>query len=367
MNRAASSPPVPAFRHWLAGFAFSVLFAWVVSAVFLNSISPIVWDEQVGLYVAPPGTVYRHRSEGWASSRTGPHGIKGLPADVPAGPKVFFWGNSFVDAVSVDDPDKMAQAFSSLCREHGLGLLGLGLGGGGESAADYSFKMRAFEREVGPIALHVIVLGSMGEVLPDLERHGHSRFFSTAGGFGLEKWSAVPSAPALRWTGVLHDLHLAGAYELYVRLRDLHLRLRPGTARESGAEAPPGDAAGQASPDTLRQGWEFLLQSLLCEARAPILFVHIPAVPRLVRGSVDFSEPDAGLARAFGEACARQNVGFLDLAGPFTEHFRATGRFTRGFANTPPGQGHLNQDGQRLAAQAVFRYIRGQGHALFAR
>lgn len=67
--------------------------------------------------------------------------------------------------------------------------------------------------------------------------------------------------------------------------------------------------------------------------------------------------------QAFARACERADVTFVDMTEPFLEAYRGAHTLPHGFANTCLGGGHLNEEGHRLAAEALYRAIRGGGAA----
>ena len=353
---------VPPLRHWVLGLALSLAVAWAAGAMFLDTVQPVVLDPQVGRYVARPGTSYRSRSEGWASSLAGVHGLRGLPGgQLPPGPKVVFWGDSFVEGVQVDDSERMPQALTALARQAGLPVTGVGVGTGGDSLIDSLFKLPEYAPTLGPVALHVFVLGKFADVLPDVPHACRATFRSSPELALVPAPGCPPSGLALRLAPLFHAYELGGAFELYRKLQALDLRLRPGP---TPAPVPPAASAEPQVP--LECAWAFLLAELQHRAGPHVLLLYAPTLPCLDRGRVLLEDPQGATARAFALACARAGVDFVDLGPAFAQHFRTTGRLTHGFFNTPPGTGHLDQDGHQLAAQAVVRYIEEHHDALLA-
>lgn len=350
----------PPPRHWLAGLALSLLAAWAAGAIFLDTVQPVVFDPQVSRWVAQPGTTSRTRGEGWASSTIGEHGIRGLPGGhLPRGPKVVFWGDSFVEAVQVDDRERMAQVFTALARQDGLALSGVGIGNGGDTLIDALFRLPDYAGALAPVALNVLVLSRLEDMLPDRLRPCRARFVSTPE-FRLERVDCPPSPLALRLAGPFRVLELAGAFEVFRKLQASTLRLGPGPApRAPAADSPAPKAEEDAAID-------FLLTRVREHSRSPVLLLRLPLLPVLNRGRVRMDEPQPTLTGQVAQACVRNGVGFLDLAPGFAAHFQATGRFPHGLFNSPPGTGHLNQDGHRLVAEAVLQYIKENRDALLA-
>ncbi len=368
------SPPAPRHwvLHWILGLVLSLLAAWAIGAVFLDTVQPVVLDPQVGRFVARPGTSYRSRSEGWSSSLAGEHGLRGLPGgQLPPGPKVVFWGDSFVEGLQVDDAERMAQVLSSLARQAGLPVTGVGVGTGGDSLIDSLFKLPDYAPALDPVALHVFFLGKLGDVLPDVPHDCRATFLSRPKLALAPAPDCPPSGLSLHLASAFRSLELGGAFQVYRRLGSLELRLGPGPAPRPVLSPVPGPAPVPATADVepqvaLERAWAFLLAELQLRAGPRVLLLYAPTLPYLDRGQVLLDDPEAATATGFAQACARAGVDFLDLGPAFAAHFRATGRLPRGFFNTPPGAGHLNQDGHRLVAQAVIHYLKERRNALLA-
>lgn len=352
---------LPPVRHWLVGLTLSLTLAWVAGALLLDSVQPVVLDPALGRYVPLPETIFHTRAEGFAWSTAGEHGIRGLPGGVlPQGVKVVFWGDSFVEGLQVDDQDRMAQVFTQLAGQEGLPFAGVGIGTGGDTLIDCLVKAPDYARVLGPVRLDVFVLGRITDVLPDTPRPCRANFFSSPAP-RIERSDCPPSDLALRLAPLLARWELGGLFQAYRRLRDLAPRLGPGPAQQQAAPT-----AAPVTPASLGTAWDFLIAQARQSNGGQVLFLYLPRLPVLQNGAVSCADPDAATAQAFADACARNGVPFLNLGPAFLTHFQATGRFPRGFFNSPPGSGHLNEDGHRLVAQAVFQYIKEQSDALLA-
>lgn len=355
---------LPAPRHWVLGLALSLLVAWLAGAIFLDTVQPMVFDPQLGRHVAAPGTTSRTRAEGWASSSVGQHGIRGLPGgQLPDGPKVVFWGDSFVEGAQVDDPQRMAQVFSALAAKEGLELTGVGIGTGADSLIDAIVKARASSTWLKEARLHVFVMARATDTLPDIERPCRASLLSKPT-LHIRQADCPPSATALALAGTFRNLELAGAFAAYKRVQSLTLRLRPGPPAQAAPAAEAGAEAGAASGEAQR----FLVAQAMAAAQGnPLVFLHLPILPQIREGTIVLENPAPALTTDLARTCREDGAGFIEMAPAFAGHFQSTGRFPFGFFNSPPGSGHLNQDGHRLVAQAVLRYIQEHPDALLAR
>ncbi len=353
---------VPGPRHWLTGLALSLALAWAAGALLLDTVQPVAFDHAVGHYVPLPGTTTRTRAEGWATSSVGEHGIRGLPGGtLPSGPKVVFWGDSYVEGLQVGDAQRMAQVFSAQARSNGLNIMGVGIATGGNTLIDSIVTAPGYARALGHVPLHVFVLGRITDVLPDDPRPCRAAFYSRPEPH-IVPVDCPPSEWSLRFAPQLRKLELSGAFTAYQKLKEQHLRLNLGPAKAIAASATaPGP---ESKPRT--EAWNFLIAQTRRAAAGPVLFLYLPATPIITQGGIQQADTDDTTALAFADACARNGVPFLNLGPAFLAHYQTTGRMPRGFFNSPPGSGHLNEDGHKLVAQAVFQYIKEHRDALLA-
>lgn len=354
---------LPAPRHWALGLAISLAVAWAAGAVFLDTVQPVALAPELGRHVAKPGTTSRTRAEGWASSSVGEHGIRGLPGGrLPAGPKVVFWGDSYVEGTQVDDGARMAQRFGELADAAGLGLAGVGVATGGDALPDFLLKARATAPALGEVRLHVFVLPRMADLVSDTVRPGRAALVSQPH-LHLKEGDSQPSELALKLAPAFRTLELASAFAAYERLRGLSLRLSPGPVGAPVSARPQGQ---QPAAEAMRFFIDHVLQTAR-ENGGGVVFLHLPHLPRLQAGAVALDDPEAALARSFAAACREMGAAFIEMGPVFADFFQTTGRLPNGFFNSPPGSGHLNEDGHRLVAQAVVRHIQEHPHALLAR
>jgi len=344
----------PPWLPWLGGALFSCLFIWSVAAVFTNGSTYDVLDPLLGRYVRAPGLEVRWRTEGWASTRFGAHGMlaEGDLVLAGPGPKFIFWGDSHAEAFQVPDDCKAMSVFNRLpdrVKPKGATMATSGL-----SVPDYYFDIPRLERAYPGIVGNVILLNGMGDVLPGRHLECHSRFLRHP--WRLEESHCIPTATGLRYGAWIHRLGVEFLYTLYRDARDHDYRFAPGPAG-----AGPAKSCEPERFDDMDAGWDFLLGALRKETRGFLLFVYCPMVPVFEAGRLVREDPEAGLKGFFRQACARHGIGFVDLSGRFDELYRASGRFPRGFFNSIPGLGHLNERGQALVAEALNDYLKGAG------
>lgn len=331
---------------WLGGICFSAAFAWTISIVFLNSVIPQVWDEDLGEFIRKPGIVVRFRSEGWGNTAVGEHGILGGGDVVLSGgnPCLLLWGDSHLEAYQVDDRYKVASVFNSLNKD----LQAASISRSGLSVADYYFLIPRFEKMYPNISAHVILLSGMDDVTPGRQNSCNGRFFADPWRF--ERGNCTLSPLALKWGSMLYKFRLEPYYQLYRDVKDWVADMRI-------AVAPAPTATKIVRNSKLGRAWDFLVHELSTAAEKPIVFVYCPYGPRIVNGNIDFTDRNAKEKEQFKEHCTNGGVGFIDMTEAFSDLFSEERKLPRGFFNTPQGQGHFNADGQALIAEAINAYF----------
>lgn len=337
--------------HWLGGLAFSIFFIWTVSLVFSDSIIPMQWDEELGLHVRKAGTVIRQRSEGWADTAIGRHGlVKGADKILADSREVFFlWGDSMADALQVSNAHKATIHYNSLA-EHCLPR-GITVAGGGLGVADYYFRLPAYNALSDGVVGNVILLSGMEDVLPNRYVDCHNRFLANPWRF--EASECVPSNLSLSYAPAIYSLRLDFVHTMYRRLIDRDWRFMPGRVRFQKA-----NNLMTQKPEDLEAGWDFLLSRMKERSDGFPVFMYCPIIPSLNNGTLLFEDPAFNLKRKFAMACKKNGVDFIDLSSEFAALYDHKNEFPRGFFNSPPGTGHLNESGQRIIAQALLQFFR---------
>lgn len=334
--------------RWLLGPLAAVPVVWLVADLTTNSAEPYAWDETVGRSLPAAGTVHRHRTEGFADTRIGAHGINGTP-DVTAlpGPAVALWGDSHLEGYALADRAKLAQQLTPLLPAPLASAYAVGLSGS-TVAAPY-FLIPRYEALGPPVALHVLVVTRLHYVLPGAP--GDARFVATPEPAFVHQ-PRRPKASRQRWVAALHRWRATFVYRT-LRAVPRELRFAPGRAR-TGTEArlAPGPPE-----ERILAAWRLLARELPARASAPVLLAYAPTTPRLVRGEVLFDDPDAAAAAALEEIWTTAGHPFLHLGPGFDRLYRDRGHFPRGFANHLPDSGHLNLHGTRVLAETLASWL----------
>lgn len=331
------------------------MFILLVCAVFDNSLTPVEWNESLQLYTRLSGHSIRWRSEGWGDTRIGKNDlIAGEDALAASSvPKFILWGDSMVEALQVPDREKITFVFNRI--SGGNSMYGISWGRGGRSVADYYFLMPHYQRLVSNVRANVVLLSGIGDVMPMEDSGEHARFLCDPPHF--DKTTEVGPTWASRVFGPwAARLYLEPVYTLYDGLRRHRLRFMPSTATPALAEsgAVPSDC-------DLEQAWRYLVSQMQQQSRVGLAFVYCPPDSPVIRdGRVVLETGPVPDVERFRAICEESGVGFIDMTLRFNALYEQTGRFPRGFFNSPPGSGHLNADGQRMIAEALLEHFREQ-------
>lgn len=346
---------------WALGVLIALLAVWGITAVTLSSRAEQVFDRDLGRVVFRPESVRQYRSEGWATTRYGRYGVPGIP-DVTRmpGASVMIWGDSHVEAQEVCDPDKMAVVANAIWRERQAAkpLCFLSWGESGAAFANHFFDIPRYEKVLGDISRHYIVMSFTRRAFPNDTRSASSLFSEKGGVYEIvEKPLRPPSARTVVWRERLTRAGLHVMFELYAKasLASLsRLRFAVGPVRKTAPERdmPPFDAA------YAEQGFAWILRELKRQTSRPVSVVYIPEVPKIVAGRIvvdsrELDPEEASRFEVFKKVCLAQGITLIDLTERFCEVARRGAAFPRGFANTRPSEGHLNALGHRLVAEAI--------------
>lgn len=68
-------------------------------------------------------------------------------------------------------------------------------------------------------------------------------------------------------------------------------------------------------------------------------------------------ETDETYKNAFKECCENNNIKVIDVSSDMVNEYKENFIYSYGFSNSAPGEGHLNETGHRIIAEAVYKCI----------
>ena len=256
-------------------------------------------------------------------------------------PEILVLGSSHMEATYVRQSQTMAQQLQGLLGDRGQ-VYNMGISGNHlpKSLQYLPATMEIFEQ---PPRLIIIEAQSL-------------EMSDWAVGTILDR--SIPSiySPRPRWQEAILGLPYLRllAKQQSLGIGDLLLPERsPGPAPEPEPALPmfPADA-----PEGSTYGPLFSeIQDLQQQYGTAFLVVYHPLESLQEDGSVRFLRDP--YAEMFDYQARQYGIGFLDLTEDFEELYRQEHRLPHGFATGEIGFGHLNRDGHRVAAQAVYRWI----------
>lgn len=334
---------------WGIAFLISLLTTWGIASLLVDQPLVYVWDEEVERIVVEPGQ-YLSANEGYSVTEFGRFGLSGIPdaekvVQRAEGNWIAVWGDSYVEAKSVDDAEKMtnvAQTLWDATEAKPLAFIGIGMGGW--TLADIYFHLPKYEELLGPPKLHVIVISESAEFTPD--RFEREAMFVSKPEFGFvpSKWK--PKHTNIKRT--LSSMRMGFAWELMRESSDLKLRFKPGPI----PKAPP---KVRKPPD--RDAVEFLVTSFQKESQQPISFLMLSRVPTLRQRELQITDPLGPCTTVLQEVAQRHGVVVETMYDAFIEFAKQEKAFPRTFWSRYRG-GHLNQDGHRLVAERLLKMAR---------
>lgn len=333
--------------QWAIGLIGSWLCVWIFGPWFVNSILVRVQDAELQSVTLREGDRVRWRSEGWATTLIGPHGLPGWrPSD--AATRMVVWGDSQVEGLCVEDEEKIAAQCIQLAAEQYWQTVDcLPMGRSGSDAGDWARTIERADRLWTPV-LHVWVVTELSDLFAIASEQPEAPVRGT--------WSSESSS-------LIRLSKRLGADALFQAARKMFFDPETGSVRSlRWSVGPDSKSMVKTAPTPMGP----LIQEV-CQRVAAIndrlhnrlLIVYVPAVPRIMN-EIDFEHPDDPVWNAF-EAAIQDKVSFIDLRTKLSESWRETGRFARGFHNGTPSDGHLNREGNRIIASGVVDWMNRHG------
>src|SRR6056297_750801 len=321
--------------RWLIGLCVGTLVVAITSPLFVRSYLPLVIDPVRDTWTMQPDRAYRWRSEGYATTHIGPHGMPGR-TDLPAtsdhgGLRIALWGDSQAEGVAVNDSDKLFAATESPVQAAVLPFAR-----SGEDANAWLPQMRAVEASFD-VDLHVFLI--------------------------VEWQDLAIAAIAPDQTPMRSRAGLAAVLPAFViqAARNLLREADGATPRRLRWTIGPERRPGSAPPAPPRPvDWDAVMNRLQDVATVPILLVHAPRLPEIVGGRVVERPARPDVIADMKKAAERAGIASID-AGPVLIEAGRSGRWPHGFHNGQIGVGHLNRVGYERIAAEIARWIRRAG------
>ncbi len=161
-----------------------------------------------------------------------------------------------------------------------------------------------------------------------------------------EEWSTVVNIK--QNMGIVDKLKIAiKEYFPLISLVKSKLETTSASGGEAVEEKPDNERAAEALKKTLK-----LMRS---QYDGEIIFIYHTQAIISEDGSVAYQYGE--LWDVFRKACSENNITLIDMGPVYLEYYENDKSLPYGFANTKPGNGHLNELGHRLIAETLIPYI----------
>jgi len=337
------------FNKWTLGFLSSLIFAYVITNIFMDSLDSHEYDPKLGKVIYTSNTYYRIRREGWATTYIGKYNTIGTKdIDKNKLPKIAIWGDSEVTAFPLPDEKKMGQQVSEMFSRAGRRCIGFGIAHSDNNLADYIVDLRKYESLIPNIIAHYIVLSNLNDDTLPLQNLNTDRSkFIYDGNFRIIESDGRRRHQKIYYLLSKYNLRVVSYFFGQVS------RYRVQFPWSLHQERAKSNKSAESLYDKL-EAWEFILDELRKKSNNPITFLYCPYRPAIIGENVSFEDPQREDKIIFADFCRKHNIGFIDLTDRFNDFFLKTKEFPRGFANSFPGRGHININGHRIVAEAIF-------------
>lgn len=100
---------------------------------------------------------------------------------------------------------------------------------------------------------------------------------------------------------------------------------------------------------------ENALSLIRSQYKGPIVFLYHPKVNIEQDSSISLNRSKT--IDIFKKCCKDNNIDFIDLGDSFVDYYNKYYELPYGFANTTPGNGHLNEVGHQIMADTIIDYL----------
>ncbi|MEM1067772.1 MAG: hypothetical protein AAGI63_02670 [Planctomycetota bacterium] len=332
---------------WIAGAITGTLLIAITSPIFVRSYQPLQADSIRGVWTLAPSPSYRWRSEGYANTTIGPHGMPGrasLESSSKASDRIALWGDSQAEGVCVHDPDKLF----AKCEQASSGSMAfLPFARSGEDAADWVTQIPSVE-EAFQIDAHVILMTELSDLAAAIQAPVDPPSEADT--------AAARSAIAAHVPGFI----IQGArHLLYEADNTTRRQWRFGLGRVESPKIPsrhPPDNPSESSPSLDRKPWREALNVLRQSSELPVILLYAPQLPQVVDGNLIREDPTADEFAIVQSFATELGIHVIDARETLIAS-ADRGQWPHGFHNGQFGVGHLNARGNDILARLTVDVI----------
>jgi hypothetical protein len=338
-------------RQWLIGVLGAWICVWLLGPFLVNSILVRVKDPELGNITLREGDLIRWRSEGWATTEMGPHGLPGWKPNQCLN-RIILWGDSQVEGFCTDDDDKLCNQLVRLAEASSLPIDCIPIGRSGTDAVDWLSQIEQIDTRWSP-QLHLFVITELSDLLcldPQLNSP------QTNDRWQVESPSVIAWARRLRAEAVFQAARNVLLDPATGNLRSLRWSVGKSTSTPRETQTAEGISTDARSYERLAQHLKQLNQTL--DNR--LWIVYAPAVPRFA-GDIVTTHPDDAAWETLKRLLDESPVVTIDCRQAFIDQWINHKQVARGFHQGQMSYGHLNAVGNRLIGEAILGRIQERG------
>ncbi len=328
--------------RWGLGVSVGTILVALTSPLFIRSYLPTPVNSIRNVWTLQPGSTYRWRSEGYASTHIGPLGMPGVRS-MDAGSesrlaRFALWGDSQAEGVSVPDDAKIFAVAERLTAEQGNPIHVYPLARSGDDARDWLTQMPNVESHL-KLAGHILLVVD----LPDLAVAIEPTKTNSRGEF---EQSITKLLPAF----VIHGIRNLAFEQDGSQPRSLRLSIGPVAPSTNILVLP--DKEQVVNTTVASDIWTDVFATIRNRTSLPVIVLYAPPVPVIMQGKVRIDDGNEVVLPEIREAAMQSDITWVDLREPLTKSSLA-GKWPRGFHNGQFGVGHLNELGNEIVARSL--------------
>jgi hypothetical protein len=327
--------------RWPLGIAIGTLIIACTSPLFVRSYPPRMIDPVRQQWTYVEGSLFRWRSEGYATTWIGPHGMPGFRVPIPPPDKlmtrVALWGDSQAEGVCVSDEEKIFAQANQLVAHQSSDLVVFPLARSGDQLSDWIDQMPRVEQ-----ALHTDAHAILIVELDDLQVNPVQSPATTISSLQQQFTQIAPAFVVQAIRNIVTDS--AGSVR--------GLRFQIGPLKNASHLAAPSSGDTRRTQNALQNRLESSCQAIRHATTRPVVLLFAPLEPVIMGGEIRIDDQHPLAVEALRVATENAGIHFVDLRATMREA-ADRGQWPRGFQNGQFGVGHYNQLGNRLIAEAL--------------
>ena len=325
--------------RWIAGLLLGTLIIAVTSPLFVRSYLPQQLDPVRRTYVPLSGQDYRWRSEGYATTLIGAHGMPGrgeVPPHNSSSIRVALWGDSQAEGVCVNDDQKLFTQIERVAQSRGTSCVVLPFARSGEDASHWLTQMPSVEQQL-EIDVHLLAVVDLPDLLAATEAPLPAAMHR---GLVGSQSQIAENIPAFLIQTVRHLVTDEEGHR-----RQLRFWVGPQKVVKPEPLVVPEEVDWGAV-------WQHTMHTVRAVSERPIVILYAPISPHVSAGKIVLHDPQDEPFQEMERAADAAGLLVIDARGVLGEAARE-GRWPHGFHNGQIGSGHLNAAGYQVIAEQV--------------